>query len=38
MLEPTGTPGEYRRRGVAQIPVADGMAEDRWEIGTVTIV
>jgi hypothetical protein len=38
LLEPTGNLGEYRRRGLAKVPHADGMAVDGWEIRTVRII
>jgi hypothetical protein len=38
MLEPTGRRNTYRRIGVAQIPEDDGMADDGWQIGELTIV
>jgi hypothetical protein len=37
ILQPTGSRGEYQRRGIARIPEVDGMAEKGWEVQTVTI-
>ena len=38
MIEPTGEEGEYRRRGIAEIPCENGMADDGWGIRTVNII
>ena len=38
ILEPTGDSGEYMRRGVAEVPVVDGMDDGGWEARTVKIV
>lgn len=38
ILEPTGKEGQYRRRGMAEIPCEDGMADAGWELRTVGII
>ncbi|KAH7420091.1 heterokaryon incompatibility protein-domain-containing protein [Cadophora sp. MPI-SDFR-AT-0126] len=38
ILESTGNEGEYRRRGVAEIPCEEGMADDGWDVRVVKIV
>ena len=38
MIESTGKEGEYRRRGIAEIPCENGMADNGWDIRTVNIV
>lgn len=38
ILEPTGDSDEYVRRGVAEVPVVDGMADEGWETRTIKIV
>lgn len=38
ILQPTGNPGDFRRRGIARIPEVDGMAEKGWEVETIAII
>lgn len=38
ILEPTGNLNEFWRRGVAEVPDGDGMADDGWETQRVNIV
>ncbi|KAL2071883.1 hypothetical protein VTL71DRAFT_13118 [Oculimacula yallundae] len=38
ILESTGKEGEYRRRGMAEIPCNDGMADDGWETRSLEII
>ncbi|KAK0108153.1 hypothetical protein ONS95_002975 [Cadophora gregata] len=38
ILESTGNEGEYRRRGMAEVPCEEGMADDGWDDRFVRIV
>jgi hypothetical protein len=38
ILQLKGTPGEYQRRGIAELPDELGMVDKGWEIWTVIII
>lgn len=38
ILESAGNEGEYRRRGIAEIPCEEGMADDGWAVRVVNII